>query len=102
MAAAPPSFGELFADYPSNWGRWGPDDEVGGLNFLTADIVVDAASLVRSGKVFTLQLPMADPAGDPTWPGAAARPQRVNVIDKGHYLSGKMAGRREASRGATT
>jgi kynurenine formamidase len=92
VTAAPPSFGELFADYPLNWSRWGPDDEVGGLNFLTADSVVGATRLVRQGKVFTLQLPMADPAGDPAWPGARAKPQRVNVIDKGHYLSGKLPG----------
>jgi kynurenine formamidase len=89
---AAPSFAELFADYPRNWGRWGPDDEIGGLNFLTADTVVAAAGLVRRGKVFTLQLPMADPAGDPAWPGARSKPQRVNVIDKGHYLSGKLPG----------
>ena len=37
-----------------NWGRWGPDDELGTLNFITADKVAQAASLVRSGTVFPL------------------------------------------------
>ena len=38
----------------SNWGRWGDDDELGTLNFITADKVAQAASLVRHGKVFPL------------------------------------------------
>jgi kynurenine formamidase len=38
----------------SNWGRWGADDELGTLNFITADKVAQAASLVRHGKVFSL------------------------------------------------
>ena len=38
----------------SNWGRWGADDELGTLNFITADKVAQAASLVRHGKVFPL------------------------------------------------
>jgi len=29
------SLGELLDGCPKNWGRWGPDDEVGALNFLT-------------------------------------------------------------------
>ena len=37
-----------------NWGRWGDDDELGTLNFITADKVAQAASLVRHGKVFPL------------------------------------------------
>jgi len=38
----------------SNWGRWGDEDELGTLNFITADKVAQAASLVRHGKVFPL------------------------------------------------
>ncbi len=38
----------------SNWGRWGAEDELGTLNFITADKVAQAASLVRHGKVFPL------------------------------------------------
>lgn len=38
----------------SNWGRWGDDDELGTLNFITADKVAQAAGLVRHGKVFPL------------------------------------------------
>ncbi|OSC39608.1 cyclase family protein [Mycobacterium decipiens] len=38
----------------SNWGRWGDADELGTLNFITAEKVRQAASLVRHGKVFPL------------------------------------------------
>ncbi|NMH92345.1 cyclase family protein, partial [Pseudonocardia bannensis] len=36
-----PAMGEfLGADAPSNWGKWGPDDEVGCLNYLDASQVL--------------------------------------------------------------
>ena len=37
-----------------NWGRWGDADELGTLNFITPEKVLEAASLVRGGKVFPL------------------------------------------------
>jgi kynurenine formamidase len=40
-----------------NWGRWGPDDERGTLNYITAEAVVGAARLVRRGAVFSLAIP---------------------------------------------
>jgi kynurenine formamidase len=89
VAKKVPSLGELLDGYPKNWGRWGGDDEVGALNYLGPENAIQAARLIRSGKVFTLQVPMADPKGDPIWPGARSKPVRVNVMDKGYVLSGK-------------
>jgi kynurenine formamidase len=40
-----------------NWGRWGPDDERGTLNYITPDAIVEAARLVRRGAVFSLAIP---------------------------------------------
>ncbi|MGH3634146.1 MAG: cyclase family protein [Mycobacterium sp.] len=40
----------------SNWGRWGPDDVHGTLNFLAAPGRRDAARLVRKGASFSLSL----------------------------------------------
>ena len=40
----------------SNWGRWGPDDEIGTLNFITPEMVVEASRLVRRGRVFSLAI----------------------------------------------
>ncbi len=31
----------------SNWGRWGPDDEIGALNNVSPKDVVEAARLIR-------------------------------------------------------
>ena len=80
--------GELFKDLPKNWGKWGPDDEVGSLNYLTPAVVAKAAGCISSGKTFTLQVPMADPAGDPVWPGRSGA-IRTMVMDEGHYIAGK-------------
>jgi kynurenine formamidase len=41
-----------------NWGRWGPDDEIGTLNFITPDAIARAARLVTAGKVFALGIPL--------------------------------------------
>jgi kynurenine formamidase len=38
----------------SNWGRWGPDDELGTLNLVTPARVAAAAALARTGRVFDL------------------------------------------------
>jgi len=42
----------------SNWGVFGDDDEVGCVNFLTPEGIVEAAKLVRNGKVFRLDTPV--------------------------------------------
>jgi hypothetical protein len=34
----------------SNWGRWGPDDQLGALNLITPEVTSAAAGLVRSGR----------------------------------------------------
>ena len=41
-------------DALSNWGRWGPDDELGTLNHLTDGRRAAAAGLVRTGQVVSL------------------------------------------------
>jgi kynurenine formamidase len=40
----------------SNWGRWGPEDELGTLNLITAEKRLEAAACVRSGTVMSLAL----------------------------------------------
>lgn len=41
----------------SNWGRWGPDDEIGTLNFVSPEQVRAATAAVRRGDVIPLSLP---------------------------------------------
>jgi hypothetical protein len=45
------------AERVRNWGRWGPDDELGTLNHISPDAVRHAATLVRKGKVISLGAP---------------------------------------------
>ena len=49
-----PTVSELLKDAPKNWGRWGAEDEVGALNFLTNAEVLRGVSAVKQGKTFTL------------------------------------------------
>ncbi|HEY6417907.1 MAG TPA: cyclase family protein [Candidatus Binataceae bacterium] len=75
-----PRFAELpvkaGAPKESSWGVFGDDDELGCLNFLSEDGVVDAARLVQKGKVFRLdtRINYAKP------PLFARTPARHNII----------------------
>ena len=63
-----PTLIELFGENPpKNWGRWGPDDEIGSLNYLDAHQVLRGMREVKDGTVFTLQLQMGrkETPGDP-------------------------------------
>ncbi|MCS7207853.1 MAG: cyclase family protein [Dehalococcoidia bacterium] len=43
------------------WGVFGPDDQLGTINFLTPERVRRAVGLVRRGQVFNLSLPLNQP-----------------------------------------
>lgn len=79
-----PAMGELLKDAPSNWGRWGPDDEVGALNFLTSSEVLRGVKHIQQGKVITLQRLIGDPRGDPVWPGRTPA-VRTMVMDESSW-----------------
>src|SRR5207253_11209135 len=83
-----PHVSDILKNAPRNWGRWGADDEVGTLNQLGSQSVLAALAAVRTGKTFTLQAVMADPAGDPVTPNRQSA-QRFTVRDAGTYLSSK-------------
>jgi kynurenine formamidase len=78
----------VLADLPKNWGRWGDDDEIGCLNFQTPETVLNGVSQIKSGKVFTLGLPIGSPGGDPVWPGRSGA-TRLMTQDRSHYIAGK-------------
>lgn len=42
----------------SNWGRWGVDDQIGTLNYLTPEVRAAGAALVREGRPISLALPL--------------------------------------------
>jgi len=79
-----PTMDELLKDAPTNWGKWGPDDEVGALNYLTAGEVLRGVQHIKSGQVFTLQRLIGDPKGDPVWPGRAPA-ERTQILDESSW-----------------
>lgn len=83
-----PDVKKLLEDLPKNWGKWGENDEVGALNYLGPAEILSGVGQIKQGKTFTLQIPMGHPKGDPVWPGRSAA-QRMNVMDKSYYSSGK-------------
>ena len=78
----------LLADLPRNWGRWGDEEEIGCLNFQTTETVLRGVKEIRSGKVFTLGVPIGNAGGDPVWPGRSGA-MRLMTQDRSHYVAGK-------------
>lgn len=48
----------------SNWGDFGPDDEIGRVNLLTETKVLEGIAEVKAGKRFCLSLPLDYPGGN--------------------------------------
>ena len=69
-----------------NWQRWGDDDERGAANFVTEDQRVAAARLVRTGRVYSLAIPLRREKL-PTSP-LRAQMQHFMTIDGGDFAAG--------------
>jgi len=63
----------------SNWGRWGDDDEVGTLNFVTPEKRVEAATMVKTGKIVDLGMPF-DKNGPWVSGGWRNNPQHIMTL----------------------
>jgi kynurenine formamidase len=61
----------------SNWGRWGAEDERGTVNFITPERIVEAATLVKTGKVFDLGIPFGS---DGPQPGTGGRINPMHIM----------------------
>jgi kynurenine formamidase len=48
----------------SNWGDFGPDDQLGRMNLITPEMRLAALKEVKEGKTFVLSLPLDFPGGD--------------------------------------
>ena len=88
MTEAPSMREVLGEDAPNNWGKWGPDDELGCLNYLDSSEVLRGIGEVKTGEVFTLQTQMGHPKGDPVFPGRKSM-ERENVLDESSWGPGK-------------
>jgi kynurenine formamidase len=63
-----------------NWGRWGDDDQLGTLNFITPQKLTAAATLVRTGKAFALAIPLD---GDGPQGGFGIRRNPIHLMSIG-------------------
>ncbi|HUK59218.1 MAG TPA: cyclase family protein [Stellaceae bacterium] len=70
------------ADRLKNWGRFGPADEIGTLNYTTPADIVAAARLVQKGKVMSLALPFDHngPQGAKSGYGSIGRFNPIHVM----------------------
>ncbi len=48
----------------STWGDWGPDDQLGRLNLITPQKVLEGIAEVKEGRSFCLSLPLDYPGGN--------------------------------------
>ncbi|QMU69747.1 cyclase family protein [Streptacidiphilus sp. P02-A3a] len=70
-------------DLPTNWGRWGPDDELGTLNHISDAARARGVAAARMGRVVSLALPvrpapLAGPVPFATGPQPAGVMQMMN------------------------
>jgi len=75
----------------SNWGRWGPDDELGALNFITPERILAATALPRRGQVVSCGLNF-DHKGPQSGSGGRHNPIHVMLQDGGDVLAGAQDG----------
>jgi kynurenine formamidase len=65
------------AEKVRNWGRWGHDDQVGTLNYITPERLVSAARLVTRGVCFDLGIALDS---DGPQPGKHGRANPIHVM----------------------
>ena len=58
-----PEWFHRLAKKVNNWGRWGDDDEIGTINLITPEVRKQAAACVKTGKSFSLALPLSEAEG---------------------------------------
>ena len=68
-----------------NWGKWGPDDELGTLNYITPDKIAAAARLVSKGRCVSMAIPINKQAG----PGQSEPGRASHVADARHSRSAR-------------
>src|ERR1700730_627316 len=58
--------------------KWGPNDEIGAANYMTPELVVKAASPVKTGKTYALGIPV-----DSKTPPYPPRTFKITVVQPG-------------------
>jgi kynurenine formamidase len=58
--------------------KWGPNDEIGAANYMTPELVLKAASLIKTGKTYALGIPV-----DSKTPAYPPRTFKLTVVQPG-------------------
>src|SRR5258708_7104446 len=58
--------------------KWGPNDEIGAANYMTPELVVKAAGLVKTGKTYALGIPV-----DSKTPAYPPRAFKITIVQPG-------------------
>ncbi len=70
-----------------NWGKWGAEDQLGTLNYITHTKIAEAGRLARQGKVFSLALPL-DSRGPQNGSMNRFNPVHSMLADGGDWAAG--------------
>jgi kynurenine formamidase len=70
-----------------NWGKWGAEDQLGTLNYITPAKIAEASQLAREGKVFSLALPL-DQHGPQNGSLGRFNPVHAMLADGGDWAAG--------------
>ena len=58
--------------------KWGPNDEIGAANYMTPELVLKAASLIKTGKTYALGIPV-----DTKTPAYPPRAFKITIVQPG-------------------
>ena len=85
----PPSEQEVLGYFPkcSNWGKWGPDDEIGAANFITPEKRKQAVALVKEGVTVSLSRPLSRENSPDSMGGAMIH----HMLSSGEPWAGKKS-----------
>jgi kynurenine formamidase len=71
----------------SNWGEFGADDQLGRLNLLTPEKVLQGVAEVKEGRAFCLSLPLDYPGGNLLSPGRHPPELRAAMRDGKPFMN---------------
>lgn len=79
-----------YYDSLSNWGRWGENDRLGTLNFITPEVRKKAAALISSGQVISLSQNLDPNNPDPLGAGMGNIQRFMQLGEVSHIANQKV------------
>jgi kynurenine formamidase len=74
-----------------NWGKWGENDERGTINYISPELIVRAARLIRRGAVFSLAIPFDSKGPQSGGSGFRFNPIHRMTLTGADFTSGAMS-----------